>query len=228
MTISIIIPLYREIGLLREVLKHLHSNAITTSIIEIIVCEYETPVDSKDELFAGIKVISSLVKGRSIQMNAGAAKSSGDILYFLHADSFPPHGFDQLILNSIKQGDRAGCFRLKFDHNHWFLVLSAWFSRFNGYLFHGGDQSLFLTRDLFNEIGGYNAKMKIMEDYDLVRKLKRAGQFTILNQPIVTSSKKYETNGFIRLQLIYGYLHLLYALNASQSKLIRLYNEYVR
>ena len=86
-------------------------------------------------------------------MNYGAKLAKGDILYFLHADSFPPANFDQQIINEIDKNNYAGCFRLKFDNDdHFLLKISSWSTRINLQLFRGGDQSLFITKAIFNEI----------------------------------------------------------------------------
>src|SRR5690606_6336964 len=82
-------------------------------------------------------------RGRAKQMNLGAQKAKGNILYFLHADSFPPQHFDTFIINEVINGKQAGCFRMQFNSNHWWLKLAGWFTKFNWKICRGGDQSLF-------------------------------------------------------------------------------------
>jgi hypothetical protein len=79
-------------------------------------------------------------KGRAIQMNVGAKAATGNILYFLHCDSLPRH-FDRII-DTVQNGNQAGCFRMKFDYRHPVLMISQWFTRFNHISCRGGDQSL--------------------------------------------------------------------------------------
>ena len=98
-------------------------------------------------------------KGRAKQMNKGAKKATGTILYFLHADSFPPQNFDSLIISEVQKGNLAGCFCMKFDHPHWWLRLAGWLTQFKSKACRGGDQSQFITRKLFNDIGGYDGKL---------------------------------------------------------------------
>ena len=81
-------------------------------------------------------------------MNAGAKAATGSILYFLHADSFPPKNFDQHIINEVEKGNSAGCFRLKFDSNHWWLRLASWLTQFRWRACRGGDQSQFITKKI--------------------------------------------------------------------------------
>lgn len=100
----------------------------------------------------GVTFLKSPKKGRAAQMNAGAAIAKAAVLYFLHADSFPPVGFTTTILQKIKKGYGSGCYRLQFDFKHWFLKLNCWFTRFDVNAFRLGDQSLFLKREVFEHI----------------------------------------------------------------------------
>ena len=86
-------------------------------------------------------------------MNAGASVAKGEILYFLHADSFPPEGYDQYIIDEVAKGNDAGCFRMRFDSNHWWLRLASWLTQFSWRACRGGDQSQFITKKLFEELG---------------------------------------------------------------------------
>ena len=78
------------------------------------------------------------------------------MLYFLHADSVPPKNFDQYILDAIHKGSKAGCFKMKFDSSHWWLKLAGWFTQFNWKSCRGGDQSLFVDKKAFENLGGFN------------------------------------------------------------------------
>ena len=104
-------------------------------------------------------------------MNAGAKIATGDIFYFLHADSFPPPNYDALIISEVKKGNPAGCFRMKFNSKHWWLRLAGWLTKFKSKACRGGDQSQFITPKLFEEIGGYDESFSIYEDYILITEL---------------------------------------------------------
>ncbi len=82
-------------------------------------------------------------------MNLGAGHAQGDVLYFLHADSYPPPGFTSEIIETVLTGNNSGSFRLDFDNNHWFLKMNCWFTRFDVNAFRYGDQSLFVTKACF-------------------------------------------------------------------------------
>ena len=110
--------------------------------------------------------------------------ANGEIFYFLHADSFPPKNFDQLIINEVKKGNKAGCFRMQFDSNHWWLRLASWLTQFHWRACRGGDQSQFITRELFDEIGGYDENYIIYEDNILINELYTRNEFVVINKNI--------------------------------------------
>ena len=78
----------------------------------------DTKFSKKKFTRTNITLISS-PKGRAKQMNLGAKNAKGDIFYFLHADSLPPNRFDKFIIDEVKKGNKAGCFRMQFDSAHW-------------------------------------------------------------------------------------------------------------
>ncbi|MDG1730158.1 MAG: TIGR04283 family arsenosugar biosynthesis glycosyltransferase [Algibacter sp.] len=147
-------------------------------------------------------------KGRAKQMNLGAKSATGDILYFLHADSLPPKHFDQFIIREVKNKNEAGCFRMQFDSNHWWLSLASWLTKFRWRACRGGDQSQFITKKLFNNIGGFNEKYIIYEDNILINELYARNQFVIINEKLITSARMYRKYGIWKLQYIYWSIYL--------------------
>jgi glycosyltransferase involved in cell wall biosynthesis len=144
--ISIIIPIYNEVNSIIKLLSHLKNKAFQKDAIAIIIVDGCSTDDSQEKIVANssLKLIQAK-KGRAIQMNAGANAAKGNILYFLHCDSFPPLHFDRIINDAIQKGNLAGCFRMKFDYGHPVLMFSQWFTRFNHISCRGGDQALFIT-----------------------------------------------------------------------------------
>jgi rSAM/selenodomain-associated transferase 2 len=169
-----------------------------------------------------VRVIKGL-KGRAKQMNAAARHAQGEILYFLHADSRTPSDFIGKIVQANARGYQAGCFRLRFDWNHWFLKLNAWFTRFDINAVRFGDQSLFITKKLFDQIGGFREDYTIMEDQEIVNRITRNESFTVLSDFIITSARKYRINGAYRMQIIFFYIYFAYAFGASQETLQKIY-----
>ncbi|WP_298530680.1 glycosyltransferase family 2 protein [uncultured Algibacter sp.] len=166
-------------------------------------------------------------KGRAKQMNWGAKHAKGDILYFLHADSFPPKRFDQLIINEIERGNEAGCFRMQFNSNHWWLKLASWFTQFNWRPCRGGDQSQFISKTLFETISGFDENYFIYEDNILINHLYARKQYVVINKKIKTSARMYEKHGIWRVQFFYWCIYIKKWLGADANKLHCYYNKYI-
>ncbi len=212
---------------LQKLLSHLTQTATPSNIKEII-CVDGGSRDNTREIAEqlGTKVILS-EKGRAKQMNLGAHHATGDIFYFLHADTFPPQNFDQLILNAVDSGFLAGCFRMKFDTRNLFLRFFAWFSRVNLLICRGGDQSLFVERELFEKSKGFNEMYCIYEDTEFIERLYHQTKFKVLAAYVVTSARKYREIGTLKLQFHFAVIHLKKSLGANPDELHRYYTKYI-
>lgn len=225
--ISIIIPTYNEERYISILLDHLLPKIDEN--VEILVSDGGSKDATADEVYRpGATLLISEKKGRAAQMNFAAARATGDILYFLHADSLPPDHFVEDIRHSFAAGTDAGCYRLKFDFDHWFLKLNAWFTRFNVNYFRFGDQSLFISRSLFEKIGGYRNDHLLMEDQEIVHRIRKAGRFKVMKGEVVTSARKYLVNGPFKLQYTFFLIWLNYYLGRKQEKLVRLYRKRIK
>src|SRR5688572_33016945 len=157
--LSIIIPTYNETENIAALITYLQNNASCHSI-EIIVSDGQSTDNTMEAATAaGARVVVSTSKGRGAQMNYGASVALADVLYFIHADSIPPYDFIDKIAEQVKMGINIGCFRLKFNISHWFLNANCWFTRFDVNAFRFGDQSLFVTKDIFEKAGGFDAQL---------------------------------------------------------------------
>ena len=223
--ISIIIPVLNEAETIVSILQHLDRTASSSNISEVIIVDGGSDdktislVNSiQNSLKLKLELVHSL-KGRALQMNAGAEVAEGSVLYFLHADSHPPVAFDELILNKVDKGYDAGCFRMKFDSDHPVLKLSQWFTQFNWKLCRGGDQSLFITRSTFDELGGFDTEYLVYEDCELIGRIYDQYKFAIIKEPLTTSARKYEQMGTVRLQFYFAIIHLKNFMGASPEEL---------
>ena len=232
-SISIIIPALNEAANINRLLAHLIENKTGENISEIIVVDG----NSQDNTAALVKEFSKTStitiqliyseRGRARQMNTGAKVSLGGVLYFLHADSYPPKGFDTLIISEIEKQQLAGCFKMRFDSNHWWLALVSWGTRFNWKICRGGDQSLFITKALFNEIGGFDQRYTIYEDQILTNQLYKRKQFVVIQHWIVTSARLYEKKGVWNLQYHFLMIYLKKWLGASAEEIYTYYKKHI-
>jgi len=230
--ISIIIPILNESKTIVSLLQYLIINSSSTNISEIIVVDG----GSKDESFKLVSdfnllndkvILMSSERGRAPQMNLGKQKATGTILYFLHADSFPPNGFDQLIINEVKKGNLAGCFKMKFNHHHWWLRLASWLTKFQWRACRGGDQSQYITKELFKEIGGFNEHYMIYEDNLLINELYKRNLFKVIQKSIVTSARLYERKGIWTLQYHFFTIYLKRWMGASAEDIYNYYKKHI-
>ncbi|MGI4736941.1 MAG: TIGR04283 family arsenosugar biosynthesis glycosyltransferase [Janthinobacterium lividum] len=229
LTISIIIPTFNEAEAIPHLLDYLHQATGGVPAPEILVVDGGS-TDATVPLArqAGATVLLAPRKGRAAQLNHGAQHARGGLLYFLHADSYPPAGFLAHLRQASAQGYGAGCYRLAFDHPHWFLRFSAWCTRLPLTAVRFGDQSLFVRRELFHRLGGYREDLLVMEDQEIVRRLRAQAPFRVLPHAVTTSARKYLANGVFRLQGIFALIAGLYWLGVSQRRLVQLYRRLIR
>ena len=225
---SIIIPTYNEADQIAETISRTRA-ANSRHKAEIIIVDG----GSSDDTIAiaeqsGATVVKSERKGRAAQMNKGAFTAKYDILYFLHADSIPPNDFTTQILNARRKGAKSGCFRLAFDYDHWFLKANAWFTRFDVNAVRFGDQSLFATKEVFQKAGGFREDLLMMEDQEIIHRLKKYGKFSVLNDYVITSARKYLDNGVYRMQAIFYRIWAMYYIGYSQDKMLRVHKRLIR
>jgi rSAM/selenodomain-associated transferase 2 len=227
--VSIIIPTYNEAAAIVSLLGYLRQATAGEPAPELLVVDGgSTDATVRLARQAGATVLASPRKGRAAQLNYGAQQAQGELLYFLHADSYPPPRFLAEVRQAAGQGYEAGCYRLAFDHPHWFLHFSAWCTRLPWTAVRFGDQSLFVRRNLFAQIGGYREDLLLMEDQEIVSRLRAHARFRVLPRAVTTSARKYLANGIFRLQGIFTLLVVLYHLGVPQHRLVQLYRRLIR
>ena len=165
-------------------------------------------------------------RGRGNQMNEGARVGTCDVLLFLHADSiFPSDGFSA-ISKALENTDIVGgAFRLKIDSHSLFLKFIATMANMRSSLFGlpYGDQGIFVRREIFNKMGGYQ-DFPLMEDVEFIQRLKREGRITLLDMAITTSARRLNRQGVFMTPLRNIILLLLYLMGVSPQQLVKWYD----
>ena len=219
--ISVIIPARNEA-------KHIQATLLsvgTDSNSEIIVVDGgSTDTTRSLALAEGVTVLSTS-PGRAWQQNVGAAAASGEILFFLHADTLVPPDYAGLIRRALgSHGTGAGAFSLKITGNLPGLkVMSTMANLRSRWLqLPYGDQGLFLPARLFWRLGGF-PDQGIMEDFALVRQVRRYGCVVTLPQAVVTSGRRWQQLGLWRTFTINQLMIFGYYLGVAPATLARLY-----
>jgi rSAM/selenodomain-associated transferase 2 len=194
--ISIIIPVYRDADALARSL-----NATDFGDAEVIVAAAGGDASLSTLRAARPDLVwITAPRGRARQMNLGASIARGEWLVFLHADTRLTPGWRGAV-NRAQTDARVslGCFRFALDSpaaaarvielgvrlRVWLLGLPY------------GDQALFVRREVFVRLGGYR-DLPIMEDVDLVRRLRVTGRLYAASEEAVTSARRWEEDGWLR------------------------------
>jgi uncharacterized protein len=220
-SLSIIIPTLNEADTVGETVAGIRPNR-RTEIIVVDGGSRDGTAEIAESL--GAKVLrTSPPKGA--QMNAGAAEAGGDVLLFLHADTRLPENFEECVLAAAAQdGFCAGAFSLGIESSKEGLRLiekvANWRSRFLQLPY--GDQALFVSRNRFQAVGGY-PNYPIMEDFVLIRRLKKKGKITILPQSVHTSPRRWQDLGIFRTWLLNQVIIVAYYLGISPRRLAQWY-----
>lgn len=223
MSLSVIVPTLNEERGIAATLRR----ARAAGVRQIIVVDGGSMDNTRAVAHELADLVFSAPRGRAAQMNAGAARASGDILLFLHADTLVPDGFAQAISAACRE---PGIIGGRFDVT---LTPSSPLLRLTGELMNcrsrlsriaTGDQGIFIRRDVFERLGGY-ADIPLMEDIDLSRRMKRAGRIACLHQRVTTSARRWQTQGVVRTILLMWSLRTLYFFGVSPSRLRRLYDD---
>lgn len=236
--VSIIIPTYNEELCIKEVLQSLQQ--LNPQAHEIIVVDggSEDGTQNLVESFS-IKFMKSPQLGRAAQLHAGAQEASGDILCFLHADTFPPAdlinivkstlaedsvvlaGFESIMKGTCNQ--RVTTFHNRIKTYYAPFIYNPYRTLFKGLRLLFGDQLMFCTKADYLASGGFDPNMQIMEEADLCLKMNKLGSIKQIKSKVHSSDRRVAKWGVMKSNLIFIAISSLWALGMSNKKLARLY-----
>ena len=220
--ISIIVPAYNEAAVIADLLRALASYRSRGH--EVIVVDGGSEDDTAATAAPWADRVLTAPRGRARQMNAGALAAQGEVLWFVHADSGVPQDADALIGSAREQGAAWGWFDVRLSGAHPALRMVEWMMNRRARLSRvaTGDQGLFVSRALFQAVGGF-ADIELMEDVELSKRLRRHARPVCIRAPLVTSSRRWERDGILRTILLMWRLRLAYALGARPNALAKRY-----
>jgi glycosyltransferase involved in cell wall biosynthesis len=222
--ISIIIPALNEEKTIRNTIAYVYQHASYKRLLkEVIVID----AGSTDHTIAEAEktnatVMVSPYKTRAAQLNHAAKQATGTILYFLQGHSLPPRNFISEIAKAHGKGYAGGTFTLKFDYKHWLLNTLSWLTN-NASWVYLSDQSLFVTKELFEKSGGFRDDHFVMANQEIIGRIKRYTNFVVLKDNIVSSARKYIHYGILKTGATHGMVYFLHKLGYSQGTMTALY-----
>lgn len=223
--LGVVIPTIDEAGHLPGLLADLADVQLP---LRIVVSDGGSADDTLDLARAGGAVCVSGPRGRAAQMNAGARALDTPWLLFLHADSrLPPVSRSALVsVLQSRNGPTAAYFPFRLRGRGWFWRLvetgQRVRERLTGLVY--GDQGLLVRREVFEAVGGY-PELPLMEDVEMVRRLRRSGRIERLPGPLVTSPRTYRRLGRWKVWLRNGAAIALYLAGVAPERLVRWYPE---
>ena len=221
-SISVIIPARNDALALQHTLNHLqHLTGIAG--VEILIAA-SGDLRSTEQAVAGrAQLLWPACSSRSALMNSAADVASGDILFFLHADSLPPRDALERI-RSVLQNPKVlgGAFEHRFLETSWSLRAISWINRRRYRLTRNyyGDQGIFVRATVFRNLGGYR-DLDLMEDLDLSQRLKRRGRTALIRSPLVTSGRRFIDRGPWRTFAFIVWLLFLHTLRLDTRRYAR-------
>ena len=194
MRISVIVPMLNEAERIAAQLQHLkeqdpHELIVVDGGSDDGSCEIATELADQ---------VLSCEEGLAAQLNAGAEVATGDVFAFVYADTRLPDGSGTVIATTLAdEGTIAGAFRLALDDPRWRYRFTAFAANLRSSAGWGpfGDQAIFVRAEAFQRVGGYRADV-LLEDLDLVRRLRKIGKVKVATTSALSSVRRWESGGF--------------------------------
>ena len=220
--LSAVVPTLNEADSLPETVRRLRA---VPQIIEVIVADGGSTDRTSDiAATAGCKVVKS-ERGRGPQLRAGAMHATGDVIVFVHADTWIPENAGNAIANVLEDPQVVGGGLWKvFRNPHWLMrgsrlrcaIRYHFFRRFMA------DQAIFVRRNVLEQIGGV-PDVPLMEEFELCRLLKTKGTLALADATVETSARRFLERGVIRTYWRMFCVTTRYFLGTPPAELVKLY-----
>ena len=221
MKLSVIVPAHNEEATIGRTLAHTREQVRPT---ELFVANVSS-TDRTGEIAGRSAHVLTLETTRGAALNLAATQASGDVLLFVHADTLLPADAPAQIESALEDPEVVGgAFRLRLDDPRWLARLVSRMvnarSQLLGTFF--GDQALFVRSNVFDEVGGYRA-WSVMEDLEILSRLRQHGRLVLLNAHVITSARRHRGNGWIKTLATVWTICVLFRLGVPSQTMLRMY-----
>lgn len=192
--LSVIVPTFNEEAVIAGTLRHAVEVLAPFELIVADGCSADATA-ARARPYATVLALSMT---RGAALNQAAAVATGDVLLFLHADTMLPSRAASAIAEALSEADViGGAFRLRLDHPGWLAALVSYNVNLRSSLLNSffGDQAMFVRRDVFERAGGFK-DWSVMEDLDILPRLRRHGRLALLDEAVVTSARRHLRSGW--------------------------------
>lgn len=221
MKLSVVVPTFNEEAVIADTLRRA---VVALAPHELIVADGCSTDDTAARARPHANVLA-LPMTRGAALNHAAAIATGDVLLFLHADTLLPMGAAAAIATALQDAHViGGAFRLRFDHPGRIAALVAFNVNLRSSLLNTffGDQAMFVRRDVFARIDGFK-DWSVMEDLEILSRLRRHGRLALLGQEVITSARRHQKAGWFLTIATIWFLTLMHRLGVSGHAMARWY-----
>lgn len=228
MKISVIIPTFNEELTIEKTLEAI-SRLVSVDEIIIVDGGSSDRTVEKIENFEKIKetkLIEIKHANRGKQLHEGTKHATGDIFWFIHADTRPKQGSGGQIKKNMRFDEIVGGnFEIIFSgKSFWARFLTWLYPQLLSIGLVYGDSAFFVRRSIYEEVGGFR-EFPIFEDIDLYKRLKKRGRFVLIHMPVTTSSRRFENRSFLWTFMKWSIRQGLYWIGISPKLLGKTYKQ---
>jgi rSAM/selenodomain-associated transferase 2 len=229
LNISIIIPTVNEAHYIEATVRQFTGHYKKDQLEVIVVDGSSDDHTVEIALAAGAITVENAPRNRAKQLNLGASHARYSVLYFVHADVQVPTSFFDDIVTSLSKGFQAGCYRSGFENYPGLMKLNAFVTRFYWLTARGGDQTLYISKQFFEDLKGYDETYCIMEDYDIVKRIWATDNtFLIIPKEAKISMRKYSNNSWIKVQYANALAMIMFGLDYPADQIKKKYQSILK